>query len=272
LEVDTADEFESLAVSFNSLVSELEKKETIYREFGRLVDPKIRDEVLAGKVNATGAQHHGVVLFCDIADFTVLTERLNAEELITFLNAVLDRIVKTILANRGTVNKFMGDAILAFWNLPVETSDPELAALRCALQMQEEIDRFNEEFREIREKHSPPIPPVRIGIGLSAGKMIAGTVGAEQRREYTVIGSNVNLSSRLQQQTRISQTDLLVSSSIYDAICLYPPELRDEFEFIPYGKITLKGIAQPQAIYGVKRTKSYHPAPSVANMLIEEAD
>lgn len=252
IEVDTSDEFENLALSFNSLVTELENKETIFNEFGRLVDPKIRDLVLAGNVKKSGSEHHGVVLFCDIADFTPITERLEAEELIAFLNQLIYRIVKTILKHQGTVNKFMGDAILAFWNLPKELINPELIALQCALELQEEIDLFNVESKDFREAKVPPILPIRLGIGLSSGKMIAGTIGAEQRREYTVIGSNVNLSSRLQQHTRQLNVDLLVSESIYQSVQKCPKEIREGIEFEFIGKVLLKGLTHPQEIYGVK--------------------
>ncbi len=258
LEVATADEFESLADSFNKLVTELESKDTIYREFGRHVDPSIRDELLSGRLRPEGELRQAVILFCDIADFTILSEQIKPTELISYMNDLLNRLVINITNHKGTINKFLGDAILAFWNVSLDGESVERNAIHCAIEMQEEVARFNADHQQWREAYTPPIPPLRLGIGVHSGSMIAGTIGSEQRREYSIFGSNVNLAARLQQQTRQVRCNILISETIFDDVQQQMVSAQ-EVIFIPMGHVAMKGFADPQKIFGVvKRPPELH--------------
>ncbi len=257
LTIASADEFEELAAGFNSMATELQRNEMIYEEFGKLVDPTIRDEMLSGRVNREGELRYAVILFTDLMNFTPLAESLKPAELISYLNELFDHLVKTISAHGGTVNKFVGDAILAFWNLPISMENPEIAAVKCALQMQEVVEQFNRNRSTWRKNLSVSIAPAQIGIGIHAGNVIAGTVGAEHRREYTVLGNHVNLAARFQQHTRNSSCNIIVSNTIAEKI--RPFTRSSAFSLIPMGTVELKGVAEPQAAFGVLRPTPSNP-------------
>ena len=256
--IATMDEFEELGAGFNTMAGELERNEEIYEEFGRLVDPAIRDEVLAGRVNREGELRHGVILFCDLVNFTPLSEAVSPVELIAYLNDLFDRLVNEISAHGGIVNKFVGDAILAFWNLPLTSPEPELAAVRCALAMQTAVAKFNIERAEWRNRHQPALPAAQVGVGIHAGKVVAGTVGAEQRREYTVLGANVNLASRIQNLTRINEFDVVVSDAV--AMNIRSAQDTGHIELHSLGEVSLKGVSETQLVWGVTHRQ---PEPSV---------
>ncbi len=247
--IATMDEFEELGAGFNTMAAQLEKNEAVYEEFGKLVDPAIRDEVLAGRVNRIGELRYGVVLFCDLVNFTPLSETVTPAELIAYLNDLFDRLVNAISSHGGTVNKFVGDAILAFWNLPLLSNEPELAAVMCAIEMQTAVRHFNIERREWRESHHLPLPEARVGVGIHAGNVIAGTVGTEHRREYTVLGSNVNLASRIQNLSRTAPYEIVISNEV--AQHLRKQTETGTLQLQSLGEVALKGVTELQEVWGV---------------------
>jgi adenylate cyclase len=139
------------------------------------------------------------VLFADVRNFTTLSEGMTAEELISFLNELFTPLSDVILAERGTIDKFMGDAVMAFWNAPL--ADPAHAANACraALRMQDELARLNARWAQ----GPAPVQYVRLGIGLNTGACCVGNVGSPQRFDYSILGDVVNVASRLEEKTKI---------------------------------------------------------------------
>ncbi len=159
-----------------------------------------------------GESREMTVLFSDVRGFTTLSEGLNPKELTQLMNALLTPMTRVIHKNRGTIDKYMGDAIMSFWGAPVE--DPEHArhALYAAIEMMQELEIMQAEFKE------RGWPPIKIGIGLNTGEMSVGNMGSEFRMAYTVLGDAVNLGSRLEGLTKAYGVDIIVGEKTKDQI------------------------------------------------------
>jgi len=197
-EVRSLDTFGRLASTFNLMVDGLEQRERMRELFGRYVTSQVADEILAGRVQLGGERRHATVLFSDIRGFTTLSERLAPEDVVAFLNAYFEEMIECVLENGGTIDKFIGDAVMAVFGVPTSKGPDEDAksAARCALEMSRRLDVLNEARRARGEE------AIEIGIALHSGELVAGAIGSTKRMEYTVIGDTVNLTSRLEGLTK----------------------------------------------------------------------
>ncbi len=185
------------------LRTEAEKRE-VRGAFSRYLSPDLVEE-LAGhpeRLTLGGEIRQMTLLFCDIRGFTTISERFDAQGLTRFINQFLTPMTEVILEWRGTIDKYIGDCIMAFWNAPL--NDPEHAehGCRAALAMCERLDRLNEEWRMQAESEGRTFEPIRMGIGLNTGECCVGNMGSDQRFDYSVLGDDVNLASRLEGQTK----------------------------------------------------------------------
>jgi adenylate cyclase len=162
--------------------------------FGTYVPPQLVDEMLErpGHYSMRAESKTMTVMFCDMRDFTRFSEQMSPAELQAFLNTVFSRLTDVITAHRGTVDKYMGDCVMAFWGAPLETPDHASLAVNAALDMAEAVQDLNRIHRSIGR------PEISIGIGLNSGVMSVGDMGSAARRSYTVVGDAVNLASRLE--------------------------------------------------------------------------
>ncbi len=158
----------------------------------RFFSPAVANEVMNNKLKLGGEIRHGITMFCDIVGFTTRSEKNSAEEVIKHLNQYFGVMVGIILAEKGTIDKFGGDAIMAIWGAPVAVDNDVGCAVSCCLQMQNAIVRFNQDLS------TQGSDPVAMGIGLHAGSFIAGNIGSHDRMEYTVIGDDVNIAARVE--------------------------------------------------------------------------
>ncbi len=158
----------------------------------RFFSPAVANEVMNNKLKLGGELRRGCTMFCDIVGFTARSEKNSAEEVIKQLNQYFGVMVGIILAEKGTIDKFGGDAIMAIWGAPVAVENDAGHAISCTLQMQNAIVRFN---KSLVKQGSDP---VAMGIGIHAGEFIAGNIGSHDRMEYTVIGDDVNIASRVE--------------------------------------------------------------------------
>jgi adenylate cyclase len=142
------------------------------------------------------------LMFCDIRGFTVISESLEAEALTSFINAFLTPMTDVILSHGGTIDKYMGDAIMAFWNAPLDDPDHAAHASRAVLEMVSRLDELNEEWRVAAEAAGEPHRRISIGIGLNSGDCCVGNMGSDQRFDYSVLGDVANISSRLEGQSK----------------------------------------------------------------------
>ena len=152
------------------------------------------------------------VMFTDIAGFTSLAELLNPEELVEFLNAYLDDMIQIIFQQAGTVDKFIGDAIMAFWGAPVPQHDHALRACLTALEMQKRLKDLRLQWRAEGK------PPLHVRCGINTGSMIVGNIGGEGRYDYTVIGDSVNLASRMEGANKEYGTEIMISESTHSLV------------------------------------------------------
>ena len=238
LPVASRDELGVLTDSFNRMARSLREKEMIKRAFTRYVAREVVEEILKDPENLvlTGERRQVTVLFCDVRGFTPMSERLSPEEVVLLLNDFYNLMIETTFKYDGTLDKFLGDAVMAVFGAPMAHPDHSARAIRTALAMQEGITGLNEQrAREGKE-------PISVGIGVSAGEAVAGTVGTEDRMEYTVIGDSVNLAARLESNAKPGQ--ILISQRTYERV-------RDLVESRPLGRIRVKGKEEEVEVYEV---------------------
>nr|MCR4579725.1 adenylate/guanylate cyclase domain-containing protein [Treponema sp.] len=213
----------TLADSFNDMADSLAEKEFMRDTFGKVVDPEVRDYLMKGgnfSLNRLGGETREVsVLFCDIRSFTAMSEKMSAEEVVSLLNKYFTALGKCISANHGIINKYIGDAIMAIFGAPLESKNSALDAYHAALDMRKALVQVNQELAKEGKAE------LRFGIGIHTGPVFAGTIGAENRMEYTVIGDTVNTASRLESLCKTYKVDLLISEAAAKKTALPDGEL-----------------------------------------------
>jgi adenylate cyclase len=182
----------------------------------------------------------GSILFSDLVGFTTLTEDMPPSEVARMLNTYFTRMTDVIFAHEGTLDKFMGDAIMAIFGAPILSEDHARRAVLCALEMRHALKELNEENADS--------PPLRFRIGINTGPVVAGDIGSPRRMEYTVLGTTVNVASRLESEVA-EPGQIIVGEETYQAI-------RDSFECEKVGKVKVKGLTQPLTVYSVTRALS----------------
>ena len=212
LAVSSRDEIGELVEAFNRMAKSLREKEMIKQAFTRYVAREVVEEILKDpeQMALTGERREVSVLFCDIRGFTPLSERLSPEEVVALLNEFYTLMIDTVFKHEGTLDKFLGDAVMAVFGAPIAHQDHSIRAVRTAVAMQSGIQELSN--RRVQEGKDP----IAIGIGVSAGEAVAGTVGTENRMEYTVIGDRVNLAARLEANAKPGQ--VLISQWTYEKV------------------------------------------------------
>ncbi len=236
-----ADEFGQLKGHFNMMLDGLVERDHIKDTFGRYVSLEIAEKIMkSGKVNLAGEEIQATVLFSDIRGFTPLSEKLPPVDLIKFLNEYFTYITRPIADNKGVINKFIGDAVMAIFSPVFGVEDHQAAALRAALGMRDALKEFNAQKRH---------PEVFFGVGVHSGGLVAGNVGTEARLEYTVLGDTVNVASRIESQTKIAATQILLSEATVRGLerGKFPG-----FSFIECAPVLMKGKSKPMVLYKVE--------------------
>jgi class 3 adenylate cyclase len=201
LPVQSRDEIGYLTQSFNEMADGLKDREFIKSTFGRYVSPEVMREILDGNIALGGEAKEISVMFSDIRGFTSFSEDMDPHQLVTMLNDYFTRMDQAISAEGGSINKYMGDGILAIFGAPVALDSSPLAAVRAARAMLVQLAEFNQRFDRT----------LTIGIGIHTGEAVVGNIGSEQRTEYTAIGDSVNLASRIEGLTKPYGVPILVS-------------------------------------------------------------
>jgi adenylate cyclase len=234
----SGDEIGELTRSFVAMGRGLEERENIKEAFGKFVNKEIAEQVLKGDVKLGGERMTATVFFSDIRSFTAISEKLEPEEVVEFLNQYMTRMVNCVNVTKGVVDKFIGDAIMAVWGAPVSYGNDTENAINGALMMRNELMGFN------RGRGGDKKPVVSIGCGINTGPVLAGQIGSEERMEYTVIGDTVNLASRIEALNKPFGTDILISQDTYNLI-------KGVYRVETMQKIMVKGKSEPQQIYAV---------------------
>ena len=198
------------------LTGEERERARLKKMFGRYVSDDVVKVLTEGeRPDLAGESVQVTVLFSDIRNFTTISEKLNAHEVVEMLNAYFSRTTEPILAEGGMVNKFIGDAVMAIFGSPVRHPDHARRALRAALQMKKEAEDFKQWMRERFPDRG--LPEFGIGIGVHSGEAVIGDIGSVKRTEFTAIGDTVNAASRLEGVTKEMQCVLVASKACVDA-------------------------------------------------------
>ncbi len=234
----TGDEVGMLTNSFVEMGRGLEEREKMKDAFGKFVNKEIAEQVLKGEIKLGGERKTATVFFSDIRSFTAISEKLEPEEVVEFLNAYMTRMVDCVNKTHGVVDKYIGDAVMAVWGAPVSHGNDTENAINGALMMRHALIEFN------KGRGGDKKPIIKIGCGLNTGPVLAGQIGSNERMEYTVIGDTVNLASRIESLNKPFGTDVLISTDTFFKV-------KDIFRVEPMQKIKVKGKSEPQQIYAV---------------------
>jgi adenylate cyclase len=219
---------------------ERRNRQRVTQLFSRFLDPRVvKGLVEKGETDAalSGQKREITVLFSDIQGFTSLSERKSAPEIVDLLNRYFSLQVEVIFRHEGTLDKYIGDAIMAFWGAPTDQPDHACRALACAREMEQTLKRFKQDIGADGEQFD-------IGIGLHSGEAVVGFIGSpERRQDYTVIGDTVNTASRIEGATR-GRGRILVSAAVR-AAC-------DQYTFTDHGNVKLKGKEEPVHLFEPK--------------------
>ena len=235
-------------VAKNFAQEQLEK-----RRLSRFFSPNVVQEIVRQKDDAgLGARRRRMtVLFSDIRGFTSMSEKMEPEEVVTFLREYLTEMTEAVFRHGGTVDKYIGDAIMALYNVPFEAADHPAQAVRTALEFQQRLEPLAERFAA---KYGGSL---RCGVGINTGDAVVGTIGSRQRLEYTAIGDTINLGSRLESITKDFNVHVIISEATW-------LEVKDLFETRYLGEVTVKGKEIPVKIYTVVETAEKGPSASLA--------
>jgi adenylate cyclase len=191
------------------------------------------------KLRLGGEQRELTLMFCDVRNFTSISERLSATELTHFINELLTPLSEIILERRGTIDKYMGDAIMAFWNAPLDDPNHKAHACGAAVEMAKKMSELNGRWRQQAEANGRSFQPVRIGIGLNSGECCVGNLGSTMRFDYSAIGDEVNVTSRFEGLTKMYGVPTAVGERA----------LSPDFPVLELDYIQVKGRKRPEKIY-----------------------
>jgi class 3 adenylate cyclase len=236
-----------MAARFNQMVDGLKQRDFIKETFGRYVARDVVDVILAGRVELGGERRTATVLFSDIRGFTRLSENMSPEEVVEFLNEYLDAMVDCVIAERGMLDKFIGDAVMAVFGVPISDGHAEDAAraARAALAMSARLDEMN------TRRATRGLKPIDIGIGIHTGELVAGNIGSKKRMEYTVIGDSVNLASRLESMTKELHQRVVVSEATADFLKGNEVVMRD-MTLLSVGRLAVRGREHDVGVYALR--------------------
>ena len=215
-------------------MTEQKKLEAQRKLLQRMVSPAVLDQIDPNSLQIGGKKVFITILFADIRSFTAYSEKHSPEELVSVLNRYLAAAAEAVLANEGTVDKFLGDAVMAWYNAPLPQPDHTLRAVKTALVIREAVEALHTEL--------PPEAHLDFGVGIHYGEAVLGWIGTEKRLEYTAISDSVNTTKRIQENC--SRNQILISREAYDRV-------KDEVDAKPYVPLNVKGKTQPLEVYEV---------------------
>ncbi|MEM6883930.1 MAG: adenylate/guanylate cyclase domain-containing protein [Verrucomicrobiota bacterium] len=231
-------------------IRQMYSKQQLRSVFANYMDDAVMDNLLENQDNIKlgGVRKPVTILFSDIRSFTTLSESMDEETLVTQLNEYFEEMVGAVNDHKGTLHKFIGDAVMAVWGDVISESEADDArnSLKAALSMRKRLVTLNKQWSQDGR------PEFHIGIGLNHGPVLVGNIGAKQRKEFTVIGDAVNLAARLEGVTKQYRTDLIIGENVYELV-------EDDFLCRPVGSLIVKGKTKPVTAYEVLHA---HDEPS----------
>ena len=237
-----------LTLIFTSFVREQAQRRQIRSAFGQYISPALVEQLAQSpeKLKLGGEEREMTIMFSDVRGFTTISEsyKQDPQGLTALMNRFLTPLTDAILARKGTIDKYMGDAIMAFWNAPLDDKEHQINACNAALDMLEKIDGLNKE-REVEAQHGGHVYiPINVGVGLNTGVCVVGNMGSNLRFDYSVLGDSVNLASRLEGQSKEYGFPIIAGSKTALAA-------KDKFAILELDFIMVKGKKEPEVIYAI---------------------
>jgi len=223
-------------------------RQRVRAAFGQYLSPILVEQLAQNpeKLVLGGEDRVMTVMFSDVRGFTSISElyKDDPQGLTHLMNRLLTPLTNAIIARKGTIDKYMGDAIMAFWNAPLDDLNHEVNACDAALDMLDRLADLNREREEEAAAAGQRFIPIRIGVGLNTGRCVVGNMGSDMKFQYTVMGDSVNLASRLEGQTKSYGVQILMGSRTAET-------LRGSYPLIELDRVTVKGKSEPETVYTV---------------------
>ena len=216
------------------------ERDFLNETFGRYVSKEVRDEILSGRVSLKGELKEVTVLFADLRDFTSLVESIPPREVVTIINTYFEAMSAAITAHNGLVLQFIGDEIEAVFGAPVAVDNHPRCAIDAALEMRKRLSQVNLALSK------QGYPPLRHGIGLHSGRVLAANIGSPQRLSYTMVGETVNIASRIQNLNKDFDTDILLSDVVRQ-------QSDHPGGMCPLEPVSVKGIRAPLQLFSIEK-------------------
>jgi len=237
-----------LTLIFTNYLRASAERRRIRSAFSQYLSPALVDELAQSpeKLKLGGERRDMTILFSDVRGFTTISEQYKSDPqgLTALMNRLLTPLTNVIIERKGTIDKYMGDAIMAFWNAPLEVPDHEAAACDAALTMVDALAALNQEREREAEAAGLPFIPMKVGVGLNTGPCVVGNMGSDLHFNYSVLGDAVNLASRLEGQSKNYGVAILIGSATAAAV-------RDRFAVLELDRLQVKGKTEPEIIYTV---------------------
>jgi len=241
------------------------ERRRVRNAFSHYMAPALVAELAAdpSKLKLGGEMRQVTLMFCDVRGFTAFSEKLDAEQVTRFLNRLLTPLSDRIMAARGTIDKYMGDAIMAFWNAPLDDPDHALNACRAALGMLADVERLNREWAAEAAAEGRVHVPVRIGIGINTATCCVGNLGSEHRFDYSVVGDGVNIAARLEGRSKSYGVPIVVGEPTAAAA----PQLG----FIELDFVSVQGRTEALHVFGLVGDESWNADPETVELRARHA-
>jgi adenylate cyclase len=237
-----------LSMIFSSFVREQAQRRQIRSAFGQYLSPALVEQLAQSpeKLVLGGEEREMTIMFSDVRGFTTISEsyKNDPQGLTALMNRFLTPLTNAILARKGTVDKYMGDAIMAFWNAPLDDAQHQLNACEAAVDMLERIDVLNKQREIEAQDGGHAYIALNVGVGLNTGTCVVGNMGSDLRFDYSVLGDSVNLASRLEGQSKEYGFPIIVGSKTALAV-------KDKFAILELDFIMVKGKKEPEVIYAI---------------------
>jgi len=237
-----------LTLIFSSFVREQAQRRQIRSAFGQYLSPALVAQLAQSpeKLVLGGEEREMTIMFSDVRGFTTISEsyKHDPQGLTTLMNRFLTPLTNAILARKGTIDKYMGDAIMAFWNAPLDDSEHQLNACEAAVDMLDRIEVLNKQRELEAQDGGHAFIPINVGVGLNTGTCVVGNMGSDLRFDYSVLGDSVNLASRLEGQSKEYGFPIIVGSKTALAV-------KDRFAILELDFIMVKGKKEPEVIYAI---------------------
>jgi len=237
-----------LTLIFTNFVSEQAKRRQIRSAFGQYLSPALVEQLAQQpeKLVLGGEQRDMTVMFSDVRGFTTISEiyKSDPQALTSLMNSFLTPLTNAIIDRKGTIDKYMGDAIMAFWNAPLYDPDHEVNACEAAIDMLERLERLNQAREQEAKGNGKSFIPIHVGIGINTGSCVVGNMGSDLRFDYSVLGDSVNLASRLEGQCKNYGLPIIIGSKTAQAT-------KERFAILEIDFIAVKGKKEPEVVYAI---------------------